>query len=87
MNLSVRAVLETTTADWQWLLDINLWSVIHGIAAFVPRMLAQGCEGRIVNTTSAASFISDSSLAAYCVRKHTVVTLSESLHPPVARAG
>jgi short-subunit dehydrogenase len=54
--------------------------VIHGIAAFVPRMLAQGHEGRIVNTASAAGFISESSLAAYCVSKHAVVTLSESLH-------
>jgi NAD(P)-dependent dehydrogenase (short-subunit alcohol dehydrogenase family) len=78
--LLVRPVMETTPADWKWLLDINLWSVIHGIAAFVPRMLAQGREGRIVNTASAAGFISESSLAAYCVTKHAVVTLSESLH-------
>jgi NAD(P)-dependent dehydrogenase (short-subunit alcohol dehydrogenase family) len=85
--LLVRPVLETTSADWQWLLDINLWSVIHGIAAFVPRMLAQGCEGRIVNTASAAGFISESSLAAYCVTKHAVVTLSESLHKELRAKG
>jgi NAD(P)-dependent dehydrogenase (short-subunit alcohol dehydrogenase family) len=85
--LLVRPVLETTTADWQWLLDINLWSVIHGIAAFVPRMLAQEREGRIVNTASAAGFISESSLAAYCVSKHAVVTLSESLHQELRARG
>jgi NAD(P)-dependent dehydrogenase (short-subunit alcohol dehydrogenase family) len=85
--LLVRPVLETTPADWQWLLDINLWSVIHGIAAFVPRMLMQGCEGRIVNTASAAGFISESSLAAYCVTKHAVVTLSESLHKELRSKG
>jgi NAD(P)-dependent dehydrogenase (short-subunit alcohol dehydrogenase family) len=75
-----RPILETTTADWRWMLDVNLWSVIHGIAAFVPRMRVQGCEGRIVNTASAAGFLSEPNLAAYSVSKHAVVALSETLH-------
>ncbi len=75
-----RPLLETTEADWQWMLDVNLWSVIHGISAFVPRMRAQGCEGRIVNTASAAGFLSEPNLAAYSVSKHAVVALSETLH-------
>jgi NAD(P)-dependent dehydrogenase (short-subunit alcohol dehydrogenase family) len=75
-----RAILETTTADWRWMLDVNLWSVIHGISAFVPRMLTQGSEGRIVNTASAAGFLSEPNLAAYAVSKHGVVALSETLH-------
>ncbi len=79
-----RPLMETTQEDWQWILQVNLWSVIHGIAAFVPRMLAQNREGRIVNTASAAGFISESTLAAYCASKHAVVTLSESLHQELA---
>jgi NAD(P)-dependent dehydrogenase (short-subunit alcohol dehydrogenase family) len=75
-----RPILETSIADWQWMLDVNLWSVIHGISAFVPRMRAQGCEGRIVNTASAAGFLSEPNLAAYSVSKHAVVALSETLH-------
>jgi NAD(P)-dependent dehydrogenase (short-subunit alcohol dehydrogenase family) len=74
-----RPILETSIADWQWMLDVNLWSVIHGIAAFVPRMRVQGCEGRIVNTASAAGFLSEPNLAAYSVSKHAVVALSETL--------
>lgn len=75
-----RPILETTVADWRWMLEVNLWSVIHGISAFVPRMLAQGCEGRIVTTASAAGFLSEANLAAYAVSKHAVVALSETLH-------
>ncbi len=75
-----RPILETSISDWRWMLDVNLWSVIHGISAFVPRMLAQGCEGRIVNTASAAGFLSEPNLAAYAASKHAVVALSETLH-------
>lgn len=75
-----RPVLETSIADWRWMLDVNLWSVIHGISAFVPRMLAQGREGRVINTASAAGFLAEPNLAAYAVSKHAVVALSETLH-------
>ena len=78
--VAARPVMQTSVADWRWLLEVNLWSVIHGISAFVPRMLARSREGRIVNTASAAGFVSVSTLAAYCVSKHGVVALSESLH-------
>jgi NADP-dependent 3-hydroxy acid dehydrogenase YdfG len=74
-----RPILETSAADWRWMLEVNLWSVIHGIAAFVPRMLTQGQEGRIINTASAAGFLSEPNLSAYSVSKHAVVALSETL--------
>jgi NAD(P)-dependent dehydrogenase (short-subunit alcohol dehydrogenase family) len=85
--VTARPVMQTTVADWRWMLDVNLWSVIHGINAFVPRMLSRAQEGRIVNTASAAGFVSVSTLAAYCVSKHGVVTLSESLHQELAAQG
>ncbi len=75
-----RPILETSVTDWRWMLDVNLWSVIHGVSSFVPRMLATGREGRIVNTASAAGFLSEPNLAAYAVSKHAVVALSETLH-------
>ena len=73
------AVWENTLADWQWILGVNLWGVIHGVRAFVPRLLAQG-EGHVVNTASVAGLISPPGMGAYNVTKHAVVALSESLH-------
>ncbi len=72
------AVWENTLADWQWILGVNLWGVIHGVRAFVPRLLAQG-EGHVVNTASVAGLISPPGMGAYNVTKHAVVALSESL--------
>jgi NAD(P)-dependent dehydrogenase (short-subunit alcohol dehydrogenase family) len=66
-------------ADWQWVLGVNLWGVIYGIHSFVPRMLAQGSEGHIVNTASAAGLISHAGRGSYNVSKHGVVALSETL--------
>jgi short-subunit dehydrogenase len=70
---------ENTTADWQWALGVNLWGVIHGVRAFVPRLVAQG-EGHVVNTASVAGLISPPGMGVYNVTKHAVVALSESLH-------
>jgi NAD(P)-dependent dehydrogenase (short-subunit alcohol dehydrogenase family) len=70
---------ENSTADWEWVLGVNLWSVIHGIRLFVPRMISQGDECHIVNTASAAGLLSAQMLGAYNVSKHAVVTLSETL--------
>ncbi len=76
-----------TLEDWKWVLDINLMGVVHGIRAFVPRMLAQGGEGHVVNTASVAGLLSLPGSAVYCVSKHAVVTLSECLHHDLHVAG
>ncbi|PRC95021.1 SDR family NAD(P)-dependent oxidoreductase [Solimicrobium silvestre] len=70
---------ETTEEDWNWLMGINLYGVTHALRAFIPRMLAGGADGHIVNTASIAGLISEPSLAAYNVSKFGVVTLSEGL--------
>lgn len=75
---------ELTAEDWAWVLGVNLHGVIHGLQAFVPRMLAGGEEGRIVNTASAAGLLSPPGFAAYSVSKHAVVALSEVLHHDLA---
>jgi NAD(P)-dependent dehydrogenase (short-subunit alcohol dehydrogenase family) len=68
-----------TVADWEWVLGVNLWGVIHGVRVFVPRLLANGGEGHVVNTASMAGLLSGPGMAVYNVTKHGVVTLSESL--------
>jgi NAD(P)-dependent dehydrogenase (short-subunit alcohol dehydrogenase family) len=74
-----KSVAETTANDWTWVLGVNLWGVLHGIQAFLPRMEAQQEECRIVNTASAAGFLTDPGMAAYSVSKHAVVVVSETL--------
>lgn len=70
----------STPRDWAWVIGVNLMGVIHGLHAFVPRMLAHGEDGHIVNTASIAGLISGSSMAAYRTTKHAVVALSETLY-------
>ena len=72
------AVWENSVADWQWILGVNLWGVIHGVRAFAPHLIAQD-EGHIVNTASVAGLISPPGSGAYNVTKHAVVALSETL--------
>ncbi len=71
---------EASAKDWQWVLGVNVWGVIHGVRVFTPIMLRQGEPGHIVNTASAAGFVSMASTAPYAVSKHSVVTLSEVLY-------
>ena len=80
------AVWENSEAEWQWIVGVNLWGVVHGVRAFAPRLLAQN-EGHIVNTASVAGLISPPGMGAYCVTKHAVVTLSESLHQDLRERG
>ncbi|QGG94070.1 SDR family NAD(P)-dependent oxidoreductase [Actinomarinicola tropica] len=76
-----------TERDWEWVLGVNLWGVIHGIRVFVPIMLEQGGPAHVVNTASMAGLISVPYLGAYNVSKHGVVTLSETLHRDLRLAG
>ena len=81
------AVWESTLAEWEWIVGVNLWGVVHGVRVFVPLMLAQDAECHIVNTASTAGLISGPGLGAYKVTKHGVVTLSETLHHELAERG
>lgn len=71
---------EHTVKDWEWAMGVNVWGVIHGVRVFAPILLRQGSEGHIVNTASVAGLLSLPGMALYCVTKHAVVTLTESLH-------
>lgn len=73
-------VWECTDADWEWVLSVNLWGVINGCRTFIPRMLAGGEEGHIVNTASVAGLLAGPFMGPYNVSKFGVVALSETLH-------
>ena len=75
-----KTIWESTLADWEWVININLWGVIHGVRVFVPIMLQQQTECYIVNTASAVGLISGSGTGTYRVTKHAVVSLSETLY-------
>ena len=77
------AAWENTLADWEWMLGVNLWGVIHGVRAFTPLLLAQD-EGHIVNTASVAGLINPPGSAMYNVTKHAVVALTETLFHDLA---
>src|SRR5437660_6276606 len=83
----IGAVHEHSLADWQWVMGVNLWGVIHGVRAFVGRMLAGGEEGHIVNTASMAGLTTSPFMSVYDVTKHGVVALSESMYKEFAMAG
>lgn len=78
---------EHAADDWEWVLGVNLWGVIHGIRAFVPRMLAQDTEGHIVNTASMAGLVTSAHIGIYQASKHAVVALSESLRLELEASG
>jgi NAD(P)-dependent dehydrogenase (short-subunit alcohol dehydrogenase family) len=78
---------ETTEADWQWEMGVNLWGVIHGIRIFVPWMLASGEEGYVINTASVAGLLAPTMSASYNVTKHGVVALTETLYHDLNEVG
>lgn len=71
---------KATVEDWQWQLDVNLWGVINGLQTFLPRMLARGDEGHIVNTASMSAFIALPGTGIYCATKMALRGLTECLH-------
>lgn len=75
-----------TDADWDWTVGVNLYGVIHGVQAFLPRLLAQGSEAHIVNTASISGLVPEfvNGLGAYTTTKYGVVAISETLHQELA---
>jgi len=77
---------EVPIADWRWVLDVNLWGVIHGCHVFVPWLRAQG-RGHVLNVASAAGLLSPPKMAPYNTSKAAVVALSETLCADLAGDG
>jgi len=72
-----------TPRDWEWTIGVNFWSVVHGIRAFVPRMLAAGEPGHVVNTCSMTAVVTPGNM--YGVAKHAVLALTEVLAADLAK--
>ena len=77
-------IWENTVKDWEWVLGVNLWGVIHGVRLFTPMMLDAAAkdpawQGHIVNTASMAGLLNPPNMGVYNVSKHAVVSLSETL--------
>jgi NAD(P)-dependent dehydrogenase (short-subunit alcohol dehydrogenase family) len=78
-------VWENSVADWEWVLGVNLWGVVHGVRLFTPMMLAAAkadpaWQGHIVNTASMAGLLTPPNMGIYNVSKHAVVSLTETLY-------
>ncbi len=78
-------VWESTARDWEWVLGVNVWGVVHGVRIFTPLMLAAakqdpGFEAHIVNTASMAGLLTAPNMGIYNVSKHAVVALTETLY-------
>jgi NAD(P)-dependent dehydrogenase (short-subunit alcohol dehydrogenase family) len=77
-----------TLQDWRWVLDVDLWGVIHGVHTFLPIMRKQGTPAHIVNTSSVAGLLSGVPyIAPYAVAKVGVVSISETLRTEMLMAG
>jgi NAD(P)-dependent dehydrogenase (short-subunit alcohol dehydrogenase family) len=74
---------EMDERDWQWVLGVNLWGVVHGVRAFVPGLIAQG-HGHVVNTASIVGLSFGPENAPYTASKHAVVAISETLRGELA---
>jgi len=72
-------IAEMTHDDWRWVIDVDLWGPIHGVEAFVPRMVEQGEGGHVLFTASFAGLVPNVGLGPYCVAKYGVVALAEVL--------
>jgi NAD(P)-dependent dehydrogenase (short-subunit alcohol dehydrogenase family) len=80
-------IWDRPAADFEFVLGANLWGILHGIRAFVPRMIAQGGEGHVVNTSSVAGLFGAPFEAPYAVSKFAAFAATESLAHDLAATG
>ena len=80
-------ILDTSLADWDWLLGVNLYGVVHGLHFFVPPMVARGAGGHVVNISSVLGLYGAPGVAAYVASKFAVRGLSQSLRTELAPHG
>jgi len=85
-------IWEGTLDDWNWVMGVNLWGVVHGVRAFVPAMIEAGRQdasyrGHVVNTASMAGLLNPPNMGVYNVSKEAVVSVSESLFHDLALVG
>jgi NAD(P)-dependent dehydrogenase (short-subunit alcohol dehydrogenase family) len=79
-----RDLLDSTAADWKWIMGVNLWGVINGIRVFLPIMLSRDTEGHIVNTASAGVWMNTGGSGIYKVSKRGMIGLTHALYHALA---
>ena len=67
---------ERSVDDWDWAFGVNVYGIIHGIRAFVPRMMAQDTPGHVVNTASVAAYVAGPMSAPYVVSTSAALTVA-----------
>jgi NAD(P)-dependent dehydrogenase (short-subunit alcohol dehydrogenase family) len=80
-------IARMTLGDWKWMVDVNLWGVIHGVHSFLPLLQAHGEPAYIVNTASMSAFLPGPGLGAYTMTKMGVFGLTEVLAQELAQEG
>jgi NAD(P)-dependent dehydrogenase (short-subunit alcohol dehydrogenase family) len=80
-------IRDLTLKDWRWVIDVNLWGVIHGVHTFLPHLLRNEDGGHIVNTASVAGLVAGPGIGPYNAAKYGVVAISETLAAELAADG
>jgi NAD(P)-dependent dehydrogenase (short-subunit alcohol dehydrogenase family) len=78
---------QRSVEDWDWILGVNVYGIIHGIRSFVPRMIEQASEGHVVNTASVAAYVAGPFSGPYVVSKCAAMSLTECLALDLAAVG
>jgi NAD(P)-dependent dehydrogenase (short-subunit alcohol dehydrogenase family) len=81
-----RPIWTQSRKDWDWVMGVNFWGVVNGLRAFVPRIVAHGEEGHVVNTSSILGLTTGPG-SIYGVSKHAVARLTEGLYHDLKNAG
>jgi NAD(P)-dependent dehydrogenase (short-subunit alcohol dehydrogenase family) len=87
--VTFKPVLELGAADWEWVMGVNFWGAVHGVQAFLPRMVERGGEAHVVNTSSVGGLVPSPgrTVAAYTSSKYAVMGFSEALRLEMAPIG
>ncbi len=80
-------IVDQTLADWQWVLGVNLWGVVHGLHSFMPMLVENSDGGHVVNTASVAGLVAGAGIGPYNASKFAVVAISETLRKELELAG
>jgi NAD(P)-dependent dehydrogenase (short-subunit alcohol dehydrogenase family) len=80
-------IKDLTLKDWKWVIDVNLWGVIHGLTSFLPHLLSNADGGHVVNTASVAGLVAGPGIGPYNAAKFGVVAISETLRAELDAEG
>ncbi len=82
--VSFAPIHEQSERDWDWVVGVDLNGVLYGVQSFLPRMLANGEDGHIINTSSSAGLYAFPGIGPYVVSKYGVVAVSETMYEELA---